>query len=1211
MGGLGDFFFGKPPPTNIKPQLQELGVDSNALGDDVGEVHGRYLSKGKLIWLKNNQLTERYKTKKYGGGLFSSTKKVKTYSYYGTAAYLLGEAAPGAKIGRMWFNSELVTNEADDYTADSDENQSGFERIYLWIVNWFGSRKNQFVTQEWRYYDGTQTAPHDVLVEEFGADAPAYTGSQLLIIQDLPLEKYSNGLPEVRAEIITSPTLEIETAESVTVTDPYGTGNFKCVPTTLKAHKSTIFLPAWDNGYANTNFRLIERYMNNTMFVGNESTFTPVDATPTPPNGLNDSFTVYREEDEIDHDGVDSIRYPNGMYQQRRNVFVYAGTNSGASEKRIYRRGPTGTTTYMVGGAYAVCLRSDGHRIYRLTATQIIAYDNFFNVEASINHGLTPAGTEAFGANFLWHDGDRVYYFQGTDASSVRVFDEDLTEQVLSGTLTSPSISAHSVGVAVDNGIAVRAYENGGETTVTIDTFILGRLTGTTYDLEEKVEELCAKVGVTIDASELSSMTFRGFKTGSGTARDYLEELQATYLFDIVPDGYGIKAIKREGKTSGGTLAWDDLGATTRDRPEVRVASEWEEADRLPHELALSYVDPEVEYDENVQFGYYPTRSRSTDDVETSLALLPDEAAQLADKLIKRRHVERKLFEFSLPQSYLGLKPSDVRTLETLDRNFVVRIDEVTETREQILQCRARLTDSTVYESTAVGMSGRIPLEIIPTQSEAETHLIDAPMLYDDQDEPGYLVSMWGQGYWAGGSLYRSPDGGTNWDKLQGFVDGVVMGFAFNTLPVSDGYRVDHTNTLSVRAANGTFPTGHDVFADEGICFYGADGRWEVIQYTTATVESDNTVTLAGIVRGRKGTEWATGLHEASDAVIVFDGDEIHFIGDVLESIGVEQAFLGVTTGLEDTLEDDDDIAFTYQGENLKPLSPVLGSAEYISGDSSMDIDFVPRTRFDNSDWWSDGSDPATESSASYEIDVLDAPDGTVLRTLSGTSLPIRYSGDDQTDDFGTPPSSVDLVAYQISPRSEIGRGRGYAFSSSPSAWQKPTWAEIDTGDMSYSADFMSATVDAVVAFTRTTIGQSTNKFVWQVTVSGSTNNRYIGLVGRSRRNTTNSNMDQSYMWGNEGNGDTNEAGADGTGITFGSGDVITCMVDVDAKTFTLTRNNNEASYTMGISANDLPLYPACSASLTGSTFVLETDLSAMTYAATLHPGVKELGYYE
>ena len=62
------------------------------------------------------------------------------------------------------------------------------------------------------------------------------------------------------------------------------------------------------------------------------------------------------------------------------------------------------------------------------------------------------------------------------------------------------------------------------------------------------------------------------------------------------------------------------------------------------------------------------------------------------------------------------------------------------------------------------------------------------------------------------------------------------------------------------------------------------------------------------------------------------------------------------------------------------------------------------------------------EASEAYEVDILDGPDGAVLRTLGDLASPtVVYTAAEQVTDFGTPEATIHLRIFQLS--ATIGRG--------------------------------------------------------------------------------------------------------------------------------------------------------------------------------------------
>jgi hypothetical protein len=109
-------------------------------------------------------------------------------------------------------------------------------------------------------------------------------------------------------------------------------------------------------------------------------------------------------------------------------------------------------------------------------------------------------------------------------------------------------------------------------------------------------------------------------------------------------------------------------------------------------------------------------------------------------------------------------------------------------------------------------------------------------------------------------------------------------------------------------------------------------------------------------------------------------------------------------------------LAHTFRGEGLKPLSPVHIRATRSGGD--LNLTWTRRTRVGGDSW--DVIDvPLGETQERYEIDILDGT--TVKRTLAATIPSATYTAAHQTADFGAPQPSVSLRIYQLS----ATRGRG------------------------------------------------------------------------------------------------------------------------------------------------------------------------------------------
>ena len=189
----------------------------------------------------------------------------------------------------------------------------------------------------------------------------------------------------------------------------------------------------------------------------------------------------------------------------------------------------------------------------------------------------------------------------------------------------------------------------------------------------------------------------------------------------------------------------------------------------------------------------------------------------------------------------------------------------------------------------------------------------------------------------------------------------------------------------------------------------------EIIQFKTATLLSPGQYRLSGLLRGRLGTEWATGSHTEGDRFILLDGalDKEIVANNI---IGLARQYKPVTVGSSLSSATSQD--FVYEGVALKPYSPAM--VEGVRDSGELTISWLRRTRI-GGDWRDNVDVPLSEATEAYEVDIMDGAD--VVRTISASTQTASYSAAEQTLDFGSAQAAVTARVYQLS----AIVGRGYA----------------------------------------------------------------------------------------------------------------------------------------------------------------------------------------
>jgi hypothetical protein len=300
-------------------------------------------------------------------------------------------------------------------------------------------------------------------------------------------------------------------------------------------------------------------------------------------------------------------------------------------------------------------------------------------------------------------------------------------------------------------------------------------------------------------------------------------------------------------------------------------------------------------------------------------------------------------------------------------------------------------------------------------------------MLRDDDNDTGFYAAVCNRdpvAAWAGAKLYASHDDGANYIYLVDLPNESTMGYTTNALGnFQGGNLVDELNHINVNLLHGELSSiTRSALLNGGNLAICGD---EILQFRDATLESNGSYTLRGLLRGRRGSEYAMGSHAIADRLILVNHTTLVRVPHPIEFTGIEKLYKAVGTGK--TLASTDPASFTNSLTGLKPYAPVhLGGGRDAAG--NLTLKWTRRTRIDGS--WRDGVDVALgESTESYVVEIYsDNTYSTVERTIEGIASPTTsYSAADQTSDFGSPQAAVYFKVYQLSATA----GRGHAASGS------------------------------------------------------------------------------------------------------------------------------------------------------------------------------------
>jgi hypothetical protein len=295
---------------------------------------------------------------------------------------------------------------------------------------------------------------------------------------------------------------------------------------------------------------------------------------------------------------------------------------------------------------------------------------------------------------------------------------------------------------------------------------------------------------------------------------------------------------------------------------------------------------------------------------------------------------------------------------------------------------------------------------------------LDLPLLRGDEPAHAGTVAA-AQNPWPGGiAFYRSPE--TSGFLLKALArTPAVTGVTIDPVWPGATSRFERGNTFRIRLDQGSLASVTDIALLGGAntaAIQNADGEWEVLQFASAVLTAPSTYLLSTLLRGQAGTELAMRSPVVAGArLVLLDGAPVQ-VDMTPDDVGLAFNWKCGPASRDIGNPSYLDAQHAFNGRGLIPLSPVHVRGARSAGD--LTITWKRRTRI-GGDSWDSVEVPLGEDSERYEIDILDGSD--VVRTLSVTSPTATYTAAQQTDDFGSPQSSVSLRIYQLS--TTAGRG--------------------------------------------------------------------------------------------------------------------------------------------------------------------------------------------
>lgn len=511
--------------------------------------------------------------------------------------------------------------------------------------------------------------------------------------------------------------------------------------------------------------------------------------------------------------------------------------------------------------------------------------------------------------------------------------------------------------------------------------------------LASVVAEICEEAGVTdYDVSALYGVV-RGYGVEDvRSARAVLQPLMLAHGFD---------AIERDGrlifKTRGARLTtelqkgdlvynYDQDGAI-----ELRRSPQAE----LSGRVRLSYIDGSADYESRAAEAVFPDDSSAVvSSSELAMVLTDGEARRISERWLAEARVARDSASFALPPSLFHLGAGDVVRLPDGHGDGLYRLDQVEIGGFQSLE--AVRIETAIYEPQNVPESAAVLAPFV-TPVPVELMFLDLPLLRGDEDPIAPHVAA-SAAPWPGqiALFSATQDAGYRLNHVIGAP--AVIGQLLTPLAPAPLGRIDRGPACRVRLIRGDLQSVSmdQMLAGANLAAIG-DGsaeRWEVFQFSQASLVAPNTYDLRLRLRGQGGSDGASSMDWPAGSVFVLLDQVPQQIALAPAARGVAQYFRYGPGNVGYDHSAYQSRVETFRGAGLRPY-PVCHLRAHQTSEG-LALNWIRRSRI-GADQWDGLEVPLGEAQERYLLRVYAG--GVKRRELVLSGPGFMYSASMATED--------------------------------------------------------------------------------------------------------------------------------------------------------------------------------------------------------------------
>ncbi len=504
------------------------------------------------------------------------------------------------------------------------------------------------------------------------------------------------------------------------------------------------------------------------------------------------------------------------------------------------------------------------------------------------------------------------------------------------------------------------------------------------------------------------------------SARGALEPLAAMFGFDGILLGGTIRFAGRSSRAAL-ALAEDDFTPAADGR--LINLTRAQESD-TPHEIALTISDGLADYrSATVLSRRLEGGSRRQSEAEVAVVMERAPAQRLADIWLQDVWAGRESAEFSVRPGLAALEPGDAVSLSIAGRTRLFRIDQITDALERKITARA--IEPSIYDAAPPVFTRRAaPAPRLPGPGLVET--LDLAIARDDPVTLQHVAVF--ADPWPGPMALWRASGAASFDFVKTIERNAVTGITLDDLPAGPAGRLDfaHGFRVSISTAALVSVSDEQMFSGRNAAaLRGPDGAWEIIAFANAELVAGGVYRLSRLLRGLGGEDFLAQRMLAAGATFVLLDEAVTPLTSNPADIGAPLRWRLGPAGLDYSDPAYVEFQAAPTAKALMPYAPARAFAK--RGADGVTLSFIRRGRT-GADLWPLLEVPLGEEREAYDVEILRA--GLVLRTLSAAGPSVLYAGADETADFGSAQSVLDLRVYQVSATA----GRGFPLAASLAA---------------------------------------------------------------------------------------------------------------------------------------------------------------------------------